>query len=433
MIRRSVRTIVLIGMFFFHGASCFPLEQLSDEDMSQVEGQSGITIMVEGMKIQKNMAEVQFIDPDTENTITLNGFSLECTLSSLTLMDIQTVTDSASSYYGKTYLSFTNEAFDYDEQEAMEQSLDLTVDQILVNDQEIGSLSIEEMEIPGFSLNVGSQLNGGVAFDFGVETSIEQIVYAYNSKGDSLSFSRMVLSENISGDPADPVTWVSDGELQVGFYEAGNPASVDILSDGVGFTLPMRGSIGIENIGINDHDFGPVLIDNLNMPVCNVTIQNNEETFDYQADENTVTIHLGMVVETYATIDSLKMGYYDNGNGYGWDQDWENVSIGSSSSDPLVVTGITIQFSFENMEDSDNRQLVTFSMGSYDVNGEITADMNSFTGTVSSDAEAVTRVNLGTTTLTFNNDALFLSIDQTAGITFQRNLSGTSLDLSAYR
>jgi hypothetical protein len=433
LIKLPVRTILLIGMFLFYGASCFSLEQLSDEDMSQVEGQSGITIMVEGMNIQNNTGQVQFIDPDTQNTITLDGFSLECTLSSLTLMDIKTITDSSSPYYGKTFLSFVNESFDYDEQEAMEQGVDVTIDQILVNDQEIGSFSIEEMEISGFSMNVGSQLNGGVAFDFGVETSIEQIVYSYNSQGDSLSFSNVVLSENISGDPADPITWESNGAFRVGFYEAGNPAAVDILSDGIGLALPMKGDIGVQNIGIGGNDFGPVLIDNLNMPTCNVTIPNNDETFDYQVDENTVTINLGIVVETYATMDSLKMGYYDNGNGYGWDQDWENVSIGSSSSDPLVVTGITIQFSFENMEDSDNRQLITFSMGSYDVNGKITADMNSFTGTVSPDSAAVTRVNLGTTTLEFNNEALFLSIDRTAGITFQRNLSGTSLDLSAYR
>ncbi|RJP81069.1 MAG: hypothetical protein C4522_06165 [Desulfobacteraceae bacterium] len=434
MIKELIVIVLSAGMLCLYGGpSCMALEQLSDDDMARVEGQSGITILVEGMHIRNQTEQVRFIDPDTQNSITLNGFSLAFTLSSLTLMDIKTVTDPASPYYGKTYLSFVNEAFEYDDRESMEQGMDLAVDQILVNDQEIGSLSIEGMKIPGFFLNTGSQLNGGLAFDFGMETTIEQICYTYNSQGDSLSFSGMMLSETITGDPANPVTWESNGEFRVGFYEAGNPAAIDILPDGIGLSLPMQGDIGMENIGIGGNDFGPMLIDNLNMPVCNITIPNNDETFEYLVDENTVTINLGIAVETYATVDSIKMGYYDNGNGYGWDQDWENVSIGSSSQEPLVVTGITIQFAFENMEDNDNRQLVTFSMGSYDVNGTITADMNSFTGTISPDSASVTRVNLGTTTLEFNNDALFLSIDRTAGITFQRNLSGTSLDLSAYR
>jgi hypothetical protein len=422
---------LLITVLSASASTANALEVMSDDEMSQVEGQSGITVFVEGMKIHDETAQVRFIDPDTQNTITLDGFSLEFTLSSLTLLDIKTVTDPTSLYYGKTYVSIVNEAVEYDDNEAMPQGLDVNVDQVLICDQEIGSFSIENMEIPSFHLNVGSQVGGGFAFDFGLKTSIELIDYRYNSGGDSFALSGVHLSENISGDPRSPSSWTSNGEFKVGFYEAGNPATIDILSDGVALNLPMSGDMGIENIQFGANDFGPAIIDNLNMPTCTVTIPTGEDTFDYQVDGNTVTVNLGFTIETYATMDSMKIGYYDNGNGYGWDQDWDNVKIGASQDDPLTVNGITIQFSFENIDDGDNRQLVTFSMGSYDVNGEITADMNSFTGTTSPDSENVTRVNLGTTTLEFNNDALFLMIDNSNGISFQRNISGT--DLSAYR
>ena len=418
-------------VFCLHSTLSHALEQLSDDEMSRVEGQAGISVMVQGMHVSNQIEHMEFIDPDTDEAIEFDGFSLEFTLSSLTLMDIKTVTDTSSPYYGKTYLSFVNEAAFGDLWG--EQGLDIAIDQVTVDGQEIGAFALDGMKIPGFWLDIGAQLDGGIAFDAGIEATIEEIALTYNTNGDALSFSGVYLADTITGDAATPSAWTSDGSFTVGFYEAGNPATVDILSDGIGLNLPMAGSMGIENVGIGGNDFGPVLINNLNMPVCDVNITNSNQLFEYWVSDNEVTINLGITVQTYATVDSIKMGYYDNGSGYGWDQDWENVTIGSSSSDPLVVSGITMQFAFDNMADGDARQLVTYSIGSYDVSGEITADMNSFSDTVDSTSSAVTRANLGTTTLSFANEPFFLSIDQTSGIIFQRNITGTPLDLSSYR
>lgn len=120
----------------------------------------------------------------------------------------------------------------------------------------------------------------------------------------------------------------------------------------------------------------------------------------------------------YADIDSLKMGYYDNGNGKGWDEDWTNVSLGSSSQD-LVCKGIYIEAKFTNITDPATRTLDYIKVGTPDMTGPITADFNSFSGHIENPTDGVLvdghRLNLGTKTITSTDSEFYVELNRTTG------------------
>lgn len=120
-------------------------------------------------------------------------------------------------------------------------------------------------------------------------------------------------------------------------------------------------------------------------------------------------------VSTYTQIDSLKMGYYNNG----WDEDWTNVSLGSSSED-LKIKGVYIEASFSNISDPATRQLNYIKVGTPDLSGPITADFNSFSGkitqldgTVYRDGYRIT--DIGTKTIWGHNSEFSVKLDRTNG------------------
>ncbi|GAB6163448.1 hypothetical protein JCM12298_26080 [Desulfothermus naphthae] len=120
-------------------------------------------------------------------------------------------------------------------------------------------------------------------------------------------------------------------------------------------------------------------------------------------------------VETYTEIDSWKMGYWDNGNGIGWDQDWIDVDMGSGFSD-LKLNGFIFEAKFENIDDAATRELVEVRLGFQDVVGTLKADFRSL-----SRLGALPRQAEGVKTYTFNHDPLILTIKckgQDAGIWF---------------
>lgn len=109
-------------------------------------------------------------------------------------------------------------------------------------------------------------------------------------------------------------------------------------------------------------------------------------------------------VETYTEIDSMKMGYWDNGNGIGWDQNWTNVKLGSSISD-LKLEGFIFEAKFSNMNDPANRVLEEVKIGYERAYGSLSADFQSL-----SKLGALPREYQGAKTFTFNGDPLILTI-----------------------
>ena len=118
----------------------------------------------------------------------------------------------------------------------------------------------------------------------------------------------------------------------------------------------------------------------------------------------------GVSAATYTEIDSLKLGYWDKGTGNGWDQNWTTVKLGSATED-LVFNGFFIKAEFEpaTVNDSANRQLKSFSMGSKDVTGVVSANFQSFSGVIG--GGDIARDNLGTRSYRFNHTELSFSLE----------------------
>jgi hypothetical protein len=116
-------------------------------------------------------------------------------------------------------------------------------------------------------------------------------------------------------------------------------------------------------------------------------------------------IHL----ETYTEIDSMKIGYYDNGSGPGWDQDWRNVKIGTSVTDPMLMDGFVFKADFNDLQTASRPTLKRLVIGTNRLAGTMSADIASFTGVYNpainaSGAQggtALTRENLGNTEFNF--------------------------------
>lgn len=130
--------------------------------------------------------------------------------------------------------------------------------------------------------------------------------------------------------------------------------------------------------------------------------------------ETVARAYFNILARTYTEIDSLKMGYYDDGATLGWDQDWTNVSFGTPDTD-LVVRGFYIEASFSNITDPANRTLNSVKVGTSSMTGTISAEFNSFSGLIRDtggvDLVNAHRVNLGSATITCNGSAFSASLN----------------------
>ena len=122
-------------------------------------------------------------------------------------------------------------------------------------------------------------------------------------------------------------------------------------------------------------------------------------------------------VSTYTQIDSLKMGYYDDGVTTGWDQDWTNVSLGSATEN-LEIRGVFMEAKFQNLTDPATRKLQYVKIGTPDMKGPISANFNSFSGRITDSGTVLVdgrRLNLGARTIYSNNGDFSLTMDRDAG------------------
>jgi len=119
---------------------------------------------------------------------------------------------------------------------------------------------------------------------------------------------------------------------------------------------------------------------------------------------DTARIDLNMQAATYATIDSMKLGHWDNGSGIGWDQDWTGVSLGTDAQD-LVLTNFYLQAEFTDINDAAIRQLKSIEVGFQQAYGTVSADFVSLSQGLTS------RENAGLATYTFDGDPFVLRIN----------------------
>ncbi len=125
---------------------------------------------------------------------------------------------------------------------------------------------------------------------------------------------------------------------------------------------------------------------------------------EFTLQNQIATAEFNIHTDTYTEMDSMKMGYWDNGN-MGWDQNWESVDMGSSTDD-LNMNNFIMQAEFENIDDPSSRKLKSLKIGYKDVTGTISADFKSLSQSGNS-----ARQNKGQQTYDFDKDNLILEVN----------------------
>jgi len=129
----------------------------------------------------------------------------------------------------------------------------------------------------------------------------------------------------------------------------------------------------------------------------------------------------GVTLSTWTEIQSMKMGYYNNGTTTAWDNDWTNVSLGTQSTD-LVAQGLYIKAGFSgDITNPATRQLEYVQIGTTSLTGDVSANFNSFSGTLDNGVTNINRTNLGAATITSSGGGFYLSLQRSGsqmGYTF---------------
>lgn len=134
---------------------------------------------------------------------------------------------------------------------------------------------------------------------------------------------------------------------------------------------------------------------------------------NFSLENGVARIDLGIAASTFTEIDSVKLGYWDNGGGKGWDQNWTGAKLGSSTSD-LTFNGFFLKAVFDpaTINDPANRQLQGITMGSQHVTGTLTADFESLSR-IAGGVAVNNRALLGNQTYRFNDTELSISVNFT--------------------
>ena len=132
----------------------------------------------------------------------------------------------------------------------------------------------------------------------------------------------------------------------------------------------------------------------------------------FTLDGNTVNINFsGVTLSTWTEIQSMKVGYYLKGT-TAWDNDWTTVSLGTSSTD-LVAQGLYIKVGFSgDITNPATRQLEYVQIGTTSLTGPISANFNSFSGSLDNGVTNISRTNLGAATITSSGGGFYLSLSR---------------------
>lgn len=180
-----------------------------------------------------------------------------------------------------------------------------------------------------------------------------------------------------------------------------------------------------QDIFIGEHDYILDKQDNFN---CSMVKMSDDELSEVTAagfssftlQDNVTKAYFNVDTATFTEINSMKMGYYNDGTTTAWDEDWTQVSLGSPT-ESLKCKGIYIEASFSSITSSTARTLNSIKVGTPAMTGPITATFNSFSGRVENgsgtpvvyggitlDGHRIT--GLGTRTIYSNNSEFYMQL-----------------------
>ena len=241
---------------------------MDDCQMETVTAQAGITIWMD-TAVQYNVGSLRVSDTDSDpaDWIELQGFSItngtDDYFSVKTPWDDPVTIDVATDANGHTML--VNQFSTHTEPRYYR------ADVIVFCAQPIGSLDLDNVILQPSTLRLGAPVDGSnsALWDLSTQIDVDHLAYTYNNVGDTFSINGVHLAGTADGDPADPSTWVFDGQFTIGDFDNDTPAAFDVGTDPstgitvVSMLLPMQGTIRIEEIDLGAQSFGPAAIDGL--------------------------------------------------------------------------------------------------------------------------------------------------------------------------
>lgn len=275
-----IKTIAFIITALFPvypGTVSAAMRTLGDGDLAAVTGRAGVSIDMD-LAASVSLGSVKISDTSaTPNWFELNGVTI--------------TGPSGGNFLIRTHDDDYNNAFhlnpttiDVSTDPAGRTSLDINdasrlspryfdVAQLVFAGQELGSLQVGPVTEGPSTLRITAPVTGpGIEFDYTSRLDIGSFRYKYNSS-DSLAFSGAHLVGSAGGAPEDPASWTLTGSYHIGETAADSPNPAFVKVGGLAgdtvpstfISLPMQGSLRVEDVAFGPSSFGPMAIDGINV------------------------------------------------------------------------------------------------------------------------------------------------------------------------
>jgi len=281
--------VFALSLFLTAGVVYAQMSELSDKDLSRITGQSGVSIMMDGLaKVQYDV--IKFSDT-------------EATPNWIEFRNVTVGNGAGGAYSFATYWNPTQGELEPNTLDVATtgsgQTLVVSKDTSQINprwygvgdfifcNQSLGSLNLDAVSIGPTIQRYGAHADGtsGIDFDYATRAYTQAFRFTYNTVPETLTFSGIHLVGSATGssdNPADPATWSFTGAgnfFRIGDIDNGNPAKIDVSMDtatgetSLVLNVPMEGSLRVENVAFGGNNFGPIAIDGIKVHRLTLSIR----------------------------------------------------------------------------------------------------------------------------------------------------------------
>ncbi len=271
-------TTIFILLAMISIVSPFPalaLEALSPDQMKQTVARAGVDIAIDSATVQTYLEHFKLNNTDsglTDQYMSLDGIHIISTLN--------TGSDDMNDDGQINHLSldvglYSGKAMLYAVSPDLDLTTDIHVDNVDFYGTNVGSIDVVNLGLSSFHLYLGPHDSTGIDFELGLRLKADSVEYQYNPAG-SLALSGIILAQEITGAPENPLLWETNGEFKIGDIAHNKPATIDFQLDTnpdplsprynsgyIAMNLPMEGSFRIQNLTFGSQDFGSIAIDGL--------------------------------------------------------------------------------------------------------------------------------------------------------------------------
>lgn len=225
-----MRIFLIVPIILSCVCPAFGLEPLSEEQLDVVTGQAGITILMSSMLIEHEQDEFTFRDT-LGGAVAFKDISIDLELSTKSQGIVVDIT--ASQGNPVMHLQMLDMGTD----------LDFLADDIVFNEESLGSIEIDTLQMPELELYLYAYNGSGIDMELGFQLEADKFEYTYDTDtsitmtgimaansfdGDALpSFSSSVGT----GESIDTDTWDAQDTFLLGDLKKQEGFSIDIVDD----------------------------------------------------------------------------------------------------------------------------------------------------------------------------------------------------------